>query len=194
MEKKICSKCKIEKDFCEFHRGKTKDGYQYKCKECKKEYSKLNFIKENNRKTLWAKNNPTKVKESKQKYYNNNTDKEQFRNNQYTQNRKKIDIVFKLSCVSRTRLIEFLKIKNITKKNKTFNYIGCTPQFLKEYLETKFVSGMSWDNHGEWHIDHIIPLSSAKNENDVYMLCHYTNLQPLWAEDNLKKSNKIMYL
>ena len=157
-------------------------------------YSKLNFIKENNRKTLWAKNNPTKVKESKQKYYNNNTDKEQFRNNQYTQNRKKIDIVFKLSCVSRTRLIEFLKIKNITKKNKTFNYIGCTPQFLKEYLETKFVSGMSWDNHGEWHIDHIIPLSSAKNENDVYMLCHYTNLQPLWAEDNLKKSNKIMYL
>jgi hypothetical protein len=192
MEKKICSKCKIEKDICEFHRGKTKDGYQYKCKECKKEYSKLNFIKENNRKTLWAKNNPTKVKESKQKYYNNNTDKEQFRNNQYTQNRKKIDIVFKLSCVSRTRLIEFLKIKNITKKNKTFNYIGCTPQFLKEYLETKFVSGMSWDNHGEWHIDHIIPLSSAKNENDVYMLCHYTNLQPLWAEENLRKSNKII--
>jgi hypothetical protein len=192
MEKKICSKCKIEKDICEFHRGKTKDGYQYKCKECKKEYSKLNFIKENNRKTLWAKNNPTKVKESKQKYYNNNVDKEQFRNNQYTQNRKKIDVVFKVSCVSRTRLIEFLKIKNITKKNKTFNYIGCTPQFLKEYLETKFVSGMSWDNHGEWHIDHIIPLSSAKNENDVYMLCHYTNLQPLWAEENLRKSNKII--
>jgi hypothetical protein len=192
MEKKICSKCKEEKDICEFHRGKTKDGYQYKCKECKKEYSKLNFTKENNRKTLWAKNNPTKVKESKQKYYNNNTNKEQFRNNQYTQNRKKIDIVFKLSCVSRTRLIEFLKIKNITKKNKTFNYIGCTPQFLKEYLETKFVSGMSWDNHGEWHIDHIIPLSSAKNENDVYMLCHYTNLQPLWAEENLRKSNKII--
>jgi len=192
MEKKICSKCKIEKDICEFHKGKTKDGYQYKCKECKKEYSKLNFIKENNRKTLWAKNNPTKVKESKQKYYNNNTDKEQFRNNQYTQNRKKIDIVFKVSCVSRTRLIEFLKIKNITKKNKTFNYIGCTPQFLKEYLEAKFVSGMSWDNHGEWHIDHIIPLSSAKNENDVYMLCHYTNLQPLWSEENLRKSNKII--
>jgi hypothetical protein len=51
---------------------------------------------------------------------------------------------------------------------------------------------MSWDNHGEWHIDHIIPLSSAKNENDVYTLCHYTNLQPLWAEENLRKSNKII--
>jgi hypothetical protein len=191
MEKKICSKCKVEKDVCEFHKGKTKDGYQYKCKECKKEYSKLNSIKENNRKVLWAKNNPNKVKESKQKYYTKNSDKEQFRNNQYTQNRKKTDIIFKVSCVSRTRLIEFLKIKNITKKNKTFNYIGCTPQFLKEYLETKFVSGMSWDNHGEWHIDHIIPLSSAKNEDDVYTLCHYTNLQPLWAEENLRKNNKI---
>jgi hypothetical protein len=192
MERKICRKCEIEKDVCEFHKGKTKDGYQYRCKDCKKEYSKLNSIKENNRKVMWAKNNPDKVKESKQKYYSKNSDKEQFRNNQYTQNRKKTDIIFKVSCISRTRLIQFLKIKNITKKNKTFNYIGCTPKFLKEYLETKFVCGMSWDNHGEWHIDHIIPLSTAKNEDDVYKLCHYTNLQPLWAEDNLKKSNKII--
>jgi hypothetical protein len=51
---------------------------------------------------------------------------------------------------------------------------------------------MSWDNYGKWHIDHIIPLSSANNEDEVYKLCHHTNLQPLWAEDNLKKSNKIL--
>jgi hypothetical protein len=51
---------------------------------------------------------------------------------------------------------------------------------------------MSWDNHGEWHIDHIIPLSSAKNESDLYKLFHYTNLQPLWAFDNLSKGNKII--
>ena len=51
---------------------------------------------------------------------------------------------------------------------------------------------MSWDNYGKWHIDHIIPLSSANSEDDIYKLCHYTNLQPLWAEDNLKKSNKIL--
>ena len=49
---------------------------------------------------------------------------------------------------------------------------------------------MSWDNYGKWHIDHIIPLSSANSEDDIYKLCNYTNLQPLWAEDNLKKSNK----
>ena len=81
----------------------------------------------------------------------------------------------------------------ITKTNKTFDIIGCAPQFLKEYLEKQFSEGMSWDNYGfyGWHIDHKIPLSSADNEEDIYKLCNYTNLQPLWATDNLKKSNKI---
>ena len=53
---------------------------------------------------------------------------------------------------------------------------------------------MGWDNYGinGWHVDHIIPLSSAKNENEIYELCHYTNLQPLWGTDNIKKSNKIL--
>jgi hypothetical protein len=51
---------------------------------------------------------------------------------------------------------------------------------------------MNWDNHGEWHIDHKIPLSTAKNEEELYKLNHYTNLQPLWSTDNLKKSNKII--
>jgi len=190
MEKKICSKCRIEKEICEFHKGNDKNGYQYKCKECKKEYAILNVNKENNRKALWLKNNPNKRKESKQKYYINNADKEKFRNNQYSQNRKKTDIIYKLSCIMRSRLVEFIKIQNITKKNKTFNYVGCTPQFLKEYLESQFVNGMSWDNHGDWHIDHIIPLSLSKTEEELYKLCFYKNLQPLWAEDNLRKSNK----
>ena len=92
----------------------------------------------------------------------------------------------------RSRIRRFLKSKNVTKRNKTFDIVGCTPQFLKEYLETQFTDGMSWDNRSEWHIDHIIPLSSVKTEDELYKLCHYKNLQPLWAEDNLKKSNKIL--
>jgi len=59
------------------------------------------------------------------------------------------------------------------------------------YIEKQFTKGMSWKNHGEWHIDHIIPLSSAKTEKELYELCHYTNLQPLWKTDNLSKNNKI---
>ena len=72
--------------------------------------------------------------------------------------------------------------------------IGCTPEFLKEYLEKQFKSGMTWKNHSlkGWHIDHIIPLNSAKTPEVVEKLMHYTNLQPMWAEDNIKKSNKIL--
>jgi hypothetical protein len=79
-----------------------------------------------------------------------------------------------------------------SKRNKTFDIVGCSPYDLKEHLEKQFVSGMTWENRSEWHIDHIIPLSSAKTEDELYRLCHYTNLQPLWAEENLKKSNKII--
>jgi len=65
---------------------------------------------------------------------------------------------------------------------------------LKKYLEDKFSEGMTWDNKGfyGWHIDHIIPLSSAKNEEDIIRLSHYTNLQPLWGKDNMKKGNKVI--
>jgi len=102
--------------------------------------------------------------------------------------------LFKLKQNVRHRVREFLKQKNIKKNSKTFELVGCTPEFLKDYLETKFTKGMSWDLMGKYiHIDHITPLSSANTDEEIYELCHYTNLQPLWAEDNLKKSNKMMY-
>jgi hypothetical protein len=99
----------------------------------------------------------------------------------------------KLTCNVRCRVKNFLNSKNIVKNNKTFNIVGCSPEFLKEHLENQFTNGMSWDLMGQQiHIDHIIPLSSANTEEEIYKLCHYTNLQPLWAEDNLKKSNKLI--
>lgn len=65
------------------------------------------------------------------------------------------------------------------------------PEELRLSLESKFQTGMTWDNYGEWQLDHRIPLDSAVNEEDLYKLNHYTNLQPLWKEDNLRKSNKM---
>jgi hypothetical protein len=127
--------------------------------------------------------------EYRKKYNKNNREKR----NEYLSNKKKIDPIYRLSCIVRNRIYSFLKNKNITKQNKTFNIVGCSPELLKEYLEKQFVDGMCWDNRNEWHIDHIIPLSSANTEEEIYKLCHYTNLQPLWAEDNLKKSDKILF-
>ncbi len=90
-----------------------------------------------------------------------------------------------------SRLRVFLKLKNITKNNKTFEIIGCTPQELKQHIENKFTEGMKWELIGRYiHIDHIIPLCSANTEEEIYKLCHYTNLQPLWCDENYKKGSK----
>lgn len=112
----------------------------------------------------------------------------------YTKRKEKYknNIIFKLSQNVRNRLNSFLKTTKHNKNSKTFNIIGCDPFFLKEHLENKFKEGMSWDNRNDWHIDHIIPLSSSNTKDEIYKLCHYTNLQPLWSKENLKKSNKLL--
>jgi len=84
-----------------------------------------------------------------------------------------------------------IKKGGFSKKTKTYNIIGCSYEDFKQYIESQFKDGMFWGNHGKWHYDHIIPISSAITEEDVIKLNHYTNFQPLWALDNIKKSNKI---
>ena len=111
----------------------------------------------------------------------------------YEKERRKLDPIYKLTGNIRTRLNQFYKAKNISKTNPTFIMVGCTPEFLKKYLEKQFEPGMTWRNHTYygWHIDHIIPLSSVKTSKEIYKLCHYTNLRPMWGIDNIKKGNKI---
>lgn len=180
-------------------------------KERKRKYYKQYYLKnkekENLRSKKFRETNLEKIKEiqrlSSKKIIEKNPEKHREKtrewrknnpkyNTQYNKNRHKTDSIFKLKTNTRNRIREFLKIKNFTKKNKTFDIVGCSPIFLKEYIEKKFSEGMSWGNYGlyGWHIDHITPLSSAKTEEEVIKLFHYTNLQPLWAEDNLRKNNK----
>jgi len=92
----------------------------------------------------------------------------------------------------RTRIKNYMKFNKVSIGTGTLELVGLTSQELKEYLESKFVDGMCWDNYGlyGWHIDHIIPLSSTKNDDDLKKLCHYTNLQPLWSFENLSKGSK----
>jgi hypothetical protein len=91
-------------------------------------------------------------------------------------------------------LKQYLKQKNITQRNKTYDIVGIEINDLKRHIEKQFTKGMNWENYGMygWHIDHIIPLCSANDENELLKLFHYTNLQPLWAEDNLKKNGRIL--
>jgi len=99
-----------------------------------------------------------------------------------------------LSGLMRNRV--YIALKGKSKSLKTMEYVGCTPEFLKQYLESKFIEGMSWANQGGkkgWQIDHRIPcasfdLSLEKNKHECF---HYTNLQPLWAEDNLSKNDRL---
>jgi hypothetical protein len=205
METKVCTKCNIEKELKYFNKmSKVKCGVRSYCRECQSIESKKyridnkEKIKEYN--TKWNKENQEYYKKYFEEYNKLNYEKEKERklkwsrdnkeySNNYQKQRKKEDILFRLKTNIRTSVNRYLKYKS----KHTFDIVGCTPQFLKEHLESQFIDGMTWENRSEWHIDHIIPLSSAKTEDELYMLCHYKNLQPLWAEDNLKKSNKILY-
>lgn len=100
------------------------------------------------------------------------------------------DLEFRLSCILRARL--WGALQNNHKAGSAVKDLGCTIQFLKTYLESKFLEGMNWDNYGKWEIDHVVPLSkfNLMNPDQVKLACNYTNLQPLWELDNIEKSNK----
>lgn len=113
------------------------------------------------------------------------------RDSEYVKRRMAYDEKFKLSYVIRCRLGSAFRRQKIPKRGKTRDMLGCDWDFLKLYIEERFLPGMSWDNRRAWHIDHIIPLSSAKNVEEMERLCHYSNLQPLWAADNIRKGARM---
>jgi len=148
-----------------------------------KDYRLKNFEKIKKTRKIYLDKNPNlfknwieKNKEHRKNYINN-----------YNSNPK-----IKLKNSLRSRINELMNKKY--NNPRTVDMVGCDYEFLIKYIESKFKEGMSWDNYGYygWHIDHIIPLSSAKTEEEISKLYHYTNLQPLWAKDNLQKSNKIL--
>jgi hypothetical protein len=107
----------------------------------------------------------------------------------------KKDPVFKMKLRQRQRISELLGRKNIQKAYKTLKLLDCTAKFFKEHIEKQFTSGMSWENYGRkgWHVDHIIPLHSfnLKDPKEQLKAFHYSNCQPLWAEDNMAKRGKL---
>jgi hypothetical protein len=190
---KKCSKCKEEKKLTEFSKDKRKkDGLRYNCKSCLKEYRQANKEKRKEYDKEYYQANKKRLNKRNKEYNKANKEKINQYKKEYKKNRIKTDPLFKMICNLRGRTWEAFKRKGYSKNTKTQEMLGVDWEVAKQHIERQFTKGMNWDNYGEWHIDHIIPLASAKNEQEICNLCHYTNLQPLWAEDNLRKSDKII--
>lgn len=187
MPRKICSKCKLEKDLSEFPiRKSSKDGHRGYCYICKNEGQR------NYRKKLTDRQKEIQRSHVRNWFKYNKPHRREYMRT-YEKKRRKNDPIHKLKINLRTRISIFVKKRKFNKNDSTFKIIGCTPEQLKKHIEKQFDEKMTWNNYGRfgWHVDHKIPLDSAKNIEELYKLCYYSNLQPLWWEDNLKKSNKI---
>ena len=184
----LCSVCGERKPVGDFYKS-----HQYrsstKCRECSKEHARK-YHKETyaNKKQYYRdyyQKNKECRKEWQRKYSGENWDKiKEYRAKPHQRVRK----------AQSKRLTKLLKRKGIAKKNSILKYIGCTKGQLVAHIEKQFKPGMNWENYGYhgWHIDHIRPCASfdLTKEEDLKRCFHYTNLQPLWAEENLRKGAK----
>jgi hypothetical protein len=207
---RICRKCEKELEFSFFDKcSKTKCGVRSICKNCRKllnnEISKITQLKrkeyyELNKERLLknAENyrirNKEKILSSAKKYREENKEKVAISKRNSTKKRYENDGFFRVTTQLRKYVRRYFDIK--TNPRNTMDIVGCSPQELKTKIESQFEDWMCWDNYGygkgKWVIDHKIPLSSAIDIEELYKLCHYSNLQPLCWEQNMRKSNKII--
>lgn len=197
MKTKKCSKCNKRRLTKFFHKNKnSKDGLYSYCHICKKADDKI-YVSNNRKKILenkrlYYKENKEAIAEQKKRYQKENSDKRRLYKRQYEKKRKQKDPIYRLIQNYRNRIYKALKGIG-TKSQTTLNLLGCSMSDFYIHIENQFQEGMSWDNQGKWHIDHIIPLSSANTLAETEKLFHYSNCQPLWAKDNLSKSDKIIF-
>lgn len=191
-EIKVCTKCKEPKALCEFSKmSANPDGLRSQCKSCSAIYRKENPEKIAQHKRKYRQNNKEKESAYWKKYRQENKEKIATYLKKYEQERRQNDPVFKLINNLRNRVGRVIKGKN--KSASTTILLGCHPDQAREHIESQFVDGMSWDNYGEWHVDHITPCAVFNMEDKEHQrqCFHYTNLQPLLAKDNLSKSYSV---
>lgn len=205
--KKQCKTC--SKEYSRIYRlnnlEKCKNNvisYQLKNKEKVRDYN-IEYQK-THRKEYYEKNKDSIIKRTKSNYYKkresrlevskiyqkNNRPKKNAYKRRYMRERSKIDPLFKLSNTIRSLIKNSFKNNGFTKKSNTFKILQCEFIEFKVYIESQFREGMTWDNHGEWHLDHKIPISWATSVEEIIKLNHFSNFQPLWANENLSKGNR----
>lgn len=171
----------------------------------KKEYYKSNCTTINKKNYKYQSINKEKISEQRKQYRQNNIEKIKIANKNWRQNNKyklneyyrlkaKNDLNFRLARNIRSRIKA--TIKGHIKSQSSLELLGCSLEQVRQHIESKFQEGMGWNNWSfyGWHIDHIRPISSFDLSDPVQQeqCFHYTNLQPLWAKDNLSKGDKII--
>ena len=144
----------------------------------------------------WYEENKEKWNQYIKEYREKNIDKIREIKRNYEKNRKSTDPIYKLINNFRTAIYQVLKENNVQKNGHYFEVLQYTPDELISHLENQFKDGMTWDNYGDWHVDHILPISIHNIQeigDDEFMKCwSLSNLQPMWGEDNIRKSNKVL--
>ena len=195
---KVCIKEKVKEyrdDNKEVVKKQKQNYYQNNKEHCN---NKGKIYRENNKEQLkeyfrkYRENNSEDIKDYCKEYYLNNKEKIISNVSEYRRNRKKNDNVYRFSLSIRRLINNSINRHNYTKRSKTCEILGCSYKEFKIHIESKFEDWMGWDNRGlyngefnyGWDIDHIIPLSSAKTEEDILKLNHFSNLQPLCSKIN----------
>lgn len=209
--KKICCKCNQEKELNNFCFDKTRaDQLNPWCKECAaafgkafreknseklsikgKERRKRDIEKVLKREKVNRERNREKCLESGARWKRENREANNATSRVYARERKKVDVSYKLRSYLTSRLWEVLRHQKATKSSRTIILLGCSIEEFRTHLESQFTEGMTWDNYGEWHVDHKKPCAAfnLSKEEDQRICFHYTNMQPLWKEENIKKSS-----
>lgn len=160
-----------------------------KQREYMREYCRKNRDVLREKKKLQIAGNPeyaASLKRSKENWRKNNRSYA----NEYVKKRKAIDVAFKLRMYLRTRLYQ--AVKGGVKTGSAVEALGCSIEEFKTHIEAQFTAWMTWDNYGEWHLDHIKPLIKfdLSDPEQFKEACHYTNYQPLWAVQNIRKGGR----
>lgn len=207
---KRCTKCQEEfPATLEFFHKKIsgKYGVTGKCKNCSKVYNREMYAKHQTKrlesKKEYGKKNKDKIKErNKQQYLKNRDARIEYQKQYAEANKEAIRDRAREYTINKYHSDPNLKIKmNLSRRMRSFfskngsraiDFIGCSIDDLKLHLEKQFVDGMNWENYGDWHVDHIRPccsfdLTDPEQQRECF---HYTNLQPLWATDNLSKGGR----
>lgn len=166
------------------------------CKSCYDKWYRTTNSGRNSRTKAILKNSQTEHRKAYRKEYQ---EIYKVKRNSNRNAKRKIDIQYKLQENLRCRIRAAMRSQNQRKNSKSAELLGCSYDELRKHLESLFQPDMTWENYGRksglrcWEIDHIYPISKfdLSNSEEIKKACHYTNLQPLWADENTKKSNKI---